>query len=84
MKISELKKLNDYEFKKYINKITNKNTIICCKCEDIITPKERVVINVSRNFGSSVPKVKKLCSLCEACYVDLLDFLGTSDIDWGE
>ena len=82
MKVSELRKLNDYELKKYINYISNKNTLICCKCEDIITPKERVTINVSRNFNSCVPKVRKLCSLCEACYVDLLEFLGMSDIDW--
>ena len=84
MKINEIKQLNDYEFKKYINDISNKNTIICCKCEDIITSKERIVVNIGRNFSSCVPKVKKLCSLCESCYVDLLDYLGISDIDWRE
>ena len=83
MKINEIRKLNDYELKRYINDISNKNSIVCSKCDDIITSQERVVLNIGRNFGSCVPKVKKLCSLCESCYVDLLEFLGISDINWG-
>ena len=61
----------------------NLRTPPCVRCGDIVGYADRKIINVSiydRHIGQ---KTKKLCTLCNKCYVDLLDYLGIPDVDFG-
>lgn len=75
MKISDLKQLEDKEFIKYISDIQRKKTPICIRCGTFTN--DRRTISVTKD---SI-KIKKLCTLCESCYSDLLDFIGVADVD---
>lgn len=44
---------------------------------------DRKTINVSV-YGRKGQKTKKLCTLCNDCYYNLLDYLGVCDVDFGE
>lgn len=77
MKISELKKLEDKEFIKAISEITRNKSQFCLKCGKVITINDRRTISVSKDNI----KVRKLCTLCEECYTDMLDNLGIADVD---
>lgn len=81
MKISELRKMSDKELEQYIKRISNGN--ICNKCGEFVSPDEKknIYINI---YGERGTMQRKLCSLCNDCYVDMLDYLGVSDINWEE
>lgn len=81
MKISEIKKMSDYELTRYINEISQRNNIICSKCGEILSSKERKCISITIN-DKGYQRTKKLCNLCKDCYVDLLDWIGISDVEW--
>lgn len=62
----------------------NLRTPPCIKCGAIVGHADRKTISVGvydRHVGQ---RVKKLCTLCNECYSDLLDYLGTSDVDFGD
>ena len=61
----------------------NLRTPPCVKCGDIVGYADRKTINVSV-YGRKGQKSKKLCTLCNSCYYDLLDYLGVCDVDFGE
>lgn len=58
----------------------NLRTPPCVRCGSIVGYADRKTINVSV-YGRKGQKSKKLCSLCNDCYSDLLDYLGICDID---
>lgn len=74
MKIANIKNMSDKEVYNLLNNLSNKNMKVCCKCGEIIHKENRITIyrDVSR-----VPK--KLCTLCNNCYSDLLDYLGVNE-----
>ena len=62
----------------------NFRTPPCVKCGAIVGYADRKTINVGiydRRIGQ---RVKKLCTLCNDCYSDLLDYLCVPDVDFGE
>ena len=77
MKISDLKQLEDKEFIKYISNMQRNKSMFCIRCGEVISPFQRRTISVSKDNI----KVKKLCTLCEGCYSDMLDHLGIADVD---
>lgn len=77
MKLCELKKLEDKEFIEYISNMQRTKSTFCIRCGDIVTRDDRRTISVSKDNI----KVKKLCTLCEGCYSDILDHLGVADVD---
>ena len=58
--------------------------LLCTKCGNIIAPRDRYNLNISVYDTSTCQKQRKLCSLCHECYIDLLDYLAVSDINWDE
>lgn len=55
----------------------------CVRCGAIVGYADRKTINVSI-YGRKGQKSKKLCTLCNDCYVELLDYLGVCDVNWGD
>ena len=76
MKISDIKNMNDKELNFFLNKISNNNGRVCCKCGKIIFKNERITIMINRDIVS-----KKLCCICKDCYSDLLDYLEVNDCE---
>lgn len=82
MNLEKIRNMNDNELKTFINEISQRNNIFCTKCGNIISPQNRKNIIIGIYDKKLGQKTKKLCSLCSECYVDLLDYLSVSDIDW--
>lgn len=62
----------------------NLRTPPCVRCGEVVGYADRRTINVGiydRHIGQ---RVKKLCTLCEGCYSDLLDYLGVCDVVFEE
>lgn len=84
MNLDEIRNMNDEQLRTFMNNLSQRNNIFCSKCGNVVNPRKRKNINIGiydRHIGQ---KVRKLCSLCNNCYVDLLDYLGISDIEWEE
>lgn len=84
MNLDEIRNMNDEQLRTFMNNLSQSNNIICAKCGNITDRKNRKTINVAiydRHIGQ---KARKLCSICNACYSDLLDYLAVSDIDWSD
>lgn len=80
MNLDEIRKMNDYELSCFINSRTQKKEYqVCCKCgKDVYTKKERIGLFV---YKGCYCQSFKLCTICNECYTDLLDYLGVKDID---
>jgi hypothetical protein len=83
MDLDTIRNLDDEQLKKFINDLSQRNNVFCAKCGNVINHKTKFNINIGiyNRYGQ---KVKKLCSLCDGCYSDLLDYLSVPDIDWGD
>ena len=75
MKISDIRKMSDKELNSFINKVSNNNGRVCCKCGKIVYKNERVTLMKNVDVAS-----KKICCLCKDCYGDLLEYLGINDV----
>lgn len=84
MNLDEIRNMSDNELRGFINDLSQRNNIFCSKCGNVVKSRERKTINVGIYDSSAGQKVRKLCSLCNECYIDLLDYLGISDIEWEE
>ena len=82
MELSEIRKMNDNELKAFLMRMQNGN-YFCNKCGQCVHPHEKANIYINR-YGKRGQTQRKLCSLCNDCYVDMLDYLGVSDINWEE
>lgn len=76
MKLNNIREMSDKELYTFINKISNQNGRICCRCGTIVYKENRVTL--SRTIGVAP---KKICCLCKDCYTQLLDWLGINDCD---
>lgn len=76
MDLNRIRNMNDIELENYLKGLTRRNTSCCVKCGKI---NSNYTINVQNKH---IFQQKKLCSLCEECYVDMLDNLGVCDIIW--
>lgn len=82
MDLNKIREMSDIELRTFISTVTQRNNIFCAKCGGIISSKDKKIINVSIYDKHNGQKSKKLCILCNDCYVDMLDYLGVSDIQW--
>ena len=62
----------------------NFRTPPCVRCGAIVGYADRKTIYVSIYDKNKGQKSKKLCSLCEDCYSDLLDYLAVPDVNFGD
>ena len=81
MNLEKIRNMPDEQLARFINDVSQRNSIICSKCGGIIISKERKCLMVSIN-DKEKKKSKKLCNLCNECYIDLLDYLSISDVEW--
>lgn len=80
-----LRDKTDKEKLEWLEKLShcpNARTPFCVKCGDIVGYADRKNINVGIYHQRYGQKVKKLCTLCNNCYSDLLDYLGVPDVDF--
>lgn len=82
MNLDSIRNMSDNELRLFMNQLSQRNNIFCSRCGNIINPRDRKNINIGVYDSHIGQKNKKLCSLCNDCYIDLLDYLGISDIDW--
>lgn len=82
MDLDEIRNLTDEQLRSFINNLSQRNNIFCTKCGNVVNHKERKNINIGVYDSHTGQKVRKLCSICNSCYVDLLDYLAISDIEW--
>ena len=75
MDLEKIRKMSDEELESYLRALSNKKST-CIKCGKA-TPNYTINIQNKKKIQQ-----KKLCSLCNDCYVDLLDYLGACDILW--
>ena len=82
MQLSDIRKMNDGELKAFLMRMQNGNSF-CSKCGQYVETyaKKNIYININGDRGI---RQRKLCSICNDCYSDMLDFLGVSDINWEE
>ena len=74
MNLDRIRNMTDKELEKYLHSLSTRNNI-CLKCGK----KRNYVINIQ---NKKKIQQKKLCSLCDSCYAELLDYLGVNDILW--
>lgn len=84
MDLDSIRSMSDNELRSFMNNLAQRNNIFCTKCGNIIPPRDRYNLNISVYDTSTCQKQRKLCSLCYECYIDLLDYLAVSDINWDE
>ena len=78
MDLDKIRKMDDTELENYLKNLTKRNSTNCVKCG-------KASSNYTMNIQNKKQiQQKKLCCLCEDCYTDLLDYLGTTDILWDQ
>lgn len=75
MDISDIRNMSDNELRRFLNNVSQRNCQVCCKCGKATIKENRIGLYVFRYEN------RKLCTLCNDCYVNLLDYLEISDID---
>lgn len=75
MNIDKIRKMNDEELECYLKHLTNRSVNECSRCSK---PSSKTV----KIENKSTFQTKQLCGLCEDCYDELIDWLGTSDLNW--
>ena len=76
MNVQYIRNLSDKELYSFVNRISNQNGRICCKCGKIVFKNDRVTLMRNIDVAS-----KKICCLCKDCYTELLDWLGVNDCE---
>lgn len=84
MNFDEIRNMNDMQLKKYLNNLTNRHVYYCAKCDSVVSNRERRNISVGICNKCVGQVSRKLCTLCDNCYVELLDFLGVNEPNWEE
>ena len=74
--LNKLRGMSDEELTNYLKNLSGRAGSNCVKCGK---PNANYTMNIQNKKKS---QQKKLCNLCEACYTDLLEYLGTCDIIW--
>lgn len=76
MDLSKIRNMGDKELEAYLRGLNDRRKSICYKCGKI---NAQYTINVQNREKF---QQKKLCCLCEDCYVDMLAELDIVDIIW--
>lgn len=76
MDLNKIRNMSDIELENYLRNLTKRNNTNCVKCDK---GSSNYTINIQNKRAL---QQKKLCNLCDECYTELLDYLGTTDILW--
>ena len=76
MDLDRIRKMDDAELQAYLKSLADRKSSNCVKCGKVNAD---YTINIRNNNKF---QQKKLCSLCEECYEQLLDTLKITDIIW--
>ena len=78
MKLDRIRNMNDEELAAYLKRLSNKRSDnLCIKCNN----KADFFVKIE---NCDTFQTKKLCGLCEDCYNNLLEHLGTFDVIWND
>ena len=77
MNISDIRNMSDKELNHFLGMAQKNNHRICEKCGDFII--DKTTITVRKGYTT-----RTLCTLCNNCYADLVEFLGIKDVDWSD
>lgn len=75
MNYNDIRKMSDKELNHFLVNMQKDERRICSRCKEFILNK--ITINVRKNQTT-----RTLCTLCENCYADMLEFLGINDACW--
>jgi hypothetical protein len=74
--LNVLRQMTDEQLTEYLKSLSGRASGNCVKCG-------RTNANYTVNIqNKKKTQQKKLCNLCESCYTDLLEYLGTCNIIW--
>lgn len=76
MDLKKIRDMDDDELSVYLKSLMIRKTTNCYKCGKENSP---YTINIQNKREQ---QQKKLCSLCENCYKELLNYLSIEDILW--
>lgn len=76
MDLNKIRSMNDAELKSYLKSLSDRKNLSCYKCGK---ENANYTINIQNRKQA---QQKKLCSLCDKCYGELLEYLSTPDIMW--
>jgi len=79
MNLERIRAMDDEELRRFLNRLSKSN--VCNKCGNLASVYDKKTISVGI-YNLSGQKVKKLCTLCDDCYSDLLDYLAVPDVDF--
>lgn len=75
MDLQRIRNMNDEDLKEYLNFISNRNTTRCSVCSQGAT-------KVVKIENKETYQMKKLCGICDDCYMKLVKQLNTTEIEW--
>ena len=75
MNYDRIRNMNDKELEQFLKSLSNRDTRKCSRCGR----KPRYHIKVE-NISTS--QTKRLCSICDDCYLQLIKDMKTVDIIW--
>lgn len=75
MNYDKIRSMNDNELRAFLQGYSKRNRNVCLKCGK---PSKRVI----KIENKEAIQMKTLCGLCNECYTDLLEYLGTYDLGW--
>jgi len=75
MNLNDIRKMNDKELNAFLVNIQKDDRKICARCGEFIF--EKRTLSVRKDYVT-----RTLCTLCENCYTDMLDYLGINDVNF--
>lgn len=75
MDLNKIRSMNDEELLTYLKNLAHKDVSKCTGCGN--TGTKVIKIENKETF-----QTKKLCGICDKCYIELLNYLKCSDINW--
>ncbi len=75
MNYDKIRSMNDNELQAFLQSFNKRDSHTCLKCGK----QAKKVLKIENK--ESV-QTKTLCGLCNECYTDLLEHLGTYDLGW--
>ena len=75
MNYDKIRSMSDEELKWFLKGFAKRGSYVCQKCKGT----SNKVIKIE---NKDTMQTKALCGLCEDCYMELLEYLGTYDLGW--
>ena len=72
---NKIRSMSDEQLEMFLQSLKKRNVNVCMKCNK----PTKMVVKIENKTSI---QTKSLCGLCENCYTDLLEYLGTYDLGW--